>query len=217
MDIGLKWQPYHENVLNEWRKQASVNLWLALASRYHYDSLCNLLTYPTIIISTISSVGIFGIDSNVAKYLISTLLILSGVLTSVNKHIGAPEKSQEFLIRAKDYYSFIRDIDYILLTDPKDRDEVTATMKRLKVMLDRNLDIQVEPPLKIIKQYEAKFKDLEEDILHMQPSFEQQQSAVINRLARPIMGNKTVLPPLWPMLSSKRINLTETVRVVQDA
>ena len=216
MENAPKWQPSHENVLSEWRKQVSVNLWLSLASRYHYDSLSNLLTYPTIIISTVSSVGIFGIDTNVAKYVISVLLIVSGIMASINKHIGASEKSQEFLTRSKDYYSFIRDVDYIILTEPKDRDEVTATMKRLKVTLDRYLDIQVEPPLKIIKQYEAKFKDLEEDLLHMQPTFEQQQSAVINKLARPIMGTKIVLPPLWPMLSSRRIN-NSNVHIIQEA
>lgn len=167
--IGLEWLPHHDEILRSWKKQAAINLWLALASKYRYDIINNWLTYPCIIISALTSIGIIGMDNIMwGKYAMSGLTLFSAILSAINKHYGAAEKSQEFYMRSKDYYSFIRELDYLLNLDVRERPMVYECLTRLRAAFDRIVDLQMEPPLEIIREYEKKFKPLEMSILGLQ-------------------------------------------------
>lgn len=167
--VVLTWQPYHEELMRSWKKQAAINLWLALASKYRYDIINNWLTYPCVIISAFTSIGIIGIESYVAgRYVMSGLTMFAAIMTAVNKHFGAAEKSHEFYMRSKDYYAFIREIDYLLTVSSAERPPVDECMMRLRSTFDRIVDLQLEPPLEIIREYEKKFRPLETSILDLQ-------------------------------------------------
>lgn len=156
-----KWDESHDNLLKLWRKQASINLWLQLASNYYYAKLNDYLSYPAIIVSAATSIGVFGSDNSLAgKFAISILALIAGTLTAINKHCRAPEKSQEFALRAKDYYTFIREIDFIMSTKREERPVMSETLERVKATYDRIVDMQMEPPIHVIRDYEKKFRPL---------------------------------------------------------
>ena len=156
-----KWNESHDMLLKLWRKQASINLWLQLASNYYYTRMNDYLTYPAIIVSAATSIGVFGSDDSLkGKFAISILALLSGILTAINKHCRAAEKGQEYALRAKDYYTFIREIDFILSTSKEERPSMTETLERVKSAYDRIVDMQMEPPIHVIRDYEKKFRPL---------------------------------------------------------
>jgi len=162
LERQTKWNENHDSLLMLWKKQAHINMWLQLASNYYYTRLNDYLSYPAIIVSTATSIGVFGIDdkSLAGKFVISILALLCGVLTAINKHCRAAEKSQEFALRAKDYYTFIREIDFILSTSHEERPFMTETLERVKGTYDRIVDMQLEPPIHVVRDYEKKFRPL---------------------------------------------------------
>lgn len=161
------WKESMETILKSWRREASVNLWLQLASYYYYSSIADFLTYPSIVLSAGTSIGVFGLQDTLAgKYVASVLVLSAGVLTSLLKHSRASEKSQTFMLCSKDYYMLIRDIDYILTTEPADRASPTDVLQKVKITYDRIVDMQLDPPLHIIRKYNSKFKrSLEETLI----------------------------------------------------
>ena len=165
---SIEWMEYHDDILRNWKKQAAINLWLALASKYRFDIINNWLTYPCIVISASTSIGILGLDKfEGGKYALSSVVLFSAILTAISKHFGAAEKSQEFYMRSKDYFAFIRELDYILSLHFNERNNVIETLTRLKAQFDRIMDQQLDPPLDVIRQYEQKFKPLDDSILQL--------------------------------------------------
>ena len=136
-------------------------MWLALASKYYYSSMNNWLTYPGIIISAITSIGVVGLGcEGPGLYVLSVLNLLGGILNTICKQAQPAEKSQDFYLRAKDFYTLIREIDYLLAINSHDRPPVNEVMLRIKSDLDRIMDQQMQCPLKIIREYEEKFQPL---------------------------------------------------------
>jgi hypothetical protein len=156
------WGTSHEDLLKNWRKQCTVSLWLSFASKYYFEKINNWLSYPSIVLSTISSVGIVGWDcDHVGMYVMSAAMLLAGILTTINKHLMAAEKSHEFYLRGKDYYALIRSIDYYLALDRDDRPSSDEVVLTLRTNLDKITDQQIDFPLYIIREYEKKFKPIE--------------------------------------------------------
>ena len=156
------WKDYHDELLKSWRKQATISLWLSLASKYMYNRINNWLTYPSIILSAMTSIGIAGFECvPELRYILSGMTLLSGVLTGINQHVQAAEKSQEFYLRAKDYYSVVREIEYILSIDKTDRPPPNEVLITVRNTLDKIIDQQCDFPLIVIKEYEKKFRSLE--------------------------------------------------------
>lgn len=187
-DKCTKWTDAHDNLLKVWRKQSTINLWLQLASSYYYARLNDYFSYPSIIISAATSISVFGNDNSLGgKFAIAILALLSGILTAINKHCRAAERGQEFALRAKDYYTFIRDIDFILATHKDERSDMGETLERVKSTYDRIIDMQLEPPIHIIREYEKKFKPLEASFLtDLQSEMRSNKSDTSQRMTPPI-------------------------------
>lgn len=157
-----EWRESHKALLHEWKRQAAVCMWLQLASHYHYARINNWLTYPTVVITAFTSIGVWGIESSTAgKFVMSTVSLFAGILATISKHCRAAEKSNEFQLRSKEYLGIIREIDYILALDEDQRPEVGETMLRIRSTFDRIMDLQLDPPLNVIRLFEDRFKSLE--------------------------------------------------------
>lgn len=158
----MEWKEYHDNLLRQWRKHASISLWLSLASKYMYTRINNWLSYPVIVLSVGTSIGIAGLSCDpIGNYVMSGLTVLTAIFASINQHVKAAEKAHEFYMRAKDYYSLIREIDYILALDRSDRPEPNDTLLNLRNKFDKIIDQQYDFPLHIIREYEKKFRPIE--------------------------------------------------------
>lgn len=161
-----EWRESHTELLHEWKRQAAVCLWLQIASHYHYARINNWITYPTVVITAATSIGIWGIEnSEIGKFIMSGVSLFAGILATVAKHCRAAEKSNEFQLRSKEYLGIIREIDYILALDVDQRPNVAETMLRIRGAFDRIMDLQLDPPLAVIRLYEERFRSLESSML----------------------------------------------------
>lgn len=163
------WKQEYEAILMSWRKLSAINMWLSLASKHMFEKINNWLTYPSIIISVFMSIGIIGLNNcsdgaTVETYVLASLTLIAAILTTINKHLGAAEKSHEFYVRSKEYYALIREIDYILALNIHDRPEVFETIVRMRADLEKIIDNQMDFPLHIIQKYETKYKSLESSL-----------------------------------------------------
>jgi hypothetical protein len=95
--------------------------------------------------------------------------MLSAFLVGMNRHARAAEKAQEYMLRSRDFYSLVRDIDVLLSTPIDERGPYLETMSRLRNEFDRVQDMSLDPPLHIIQLYERKFCAIERDLYDMQP------------------------------------------------
>lgn len=162
------WKPEHDELLATWRHQAAVNLWLQVGSSYYYRKLADFLAYPSIILSTITSISVFATlqNSKIGPYLTSAMAMLSGILVGVNKHVKAAEKAECFSICSKEYYALIREIDFILSTPTFERAAKKETLANIQTTFDKVVEMSLDPPLHIIRQYENRFKPIETQLLH---------------------------------------------------
>lgn len=167
-----QWHDAHESLLKTWRRQASINMWLQTASSYYYRRMNGYLAYPSILLSAVTSIGVFGIDTcdNAlgGKYITSCMSLISAFLIGINKHAQAAEKAQEFMLRSRDFYSMIRDIDVLLSTPKHERGTCSEVMTRMRSEFDRIVNMSLDPPHHIILQYEKKFRALEQDLYDLQ-------------------------------------------------
>lgn len=161
------WKEEYNQILKTWRKLSAINMWLSQASKHKYDKINNLLAYPSIILSVFISIGIIGVDtcdSVIGTYILASITLVSAILTTINKHMGAAEKAHEFYVRSKEYYALIREIDYLLSLNMNDRPEPYETIIRMRANLEKIIDNQMDFPLSIIRDYEHKFRSLESSI-----------------------------------------------------
>lgn len=162
------WKPEHDRLLTTWRQQAAVNLWLQVGSSYYYRTLADWLAYPSIILSTITSISVFATlqNSKVGPYVTSVMALVSGILVGINKHAKAAEKAESCTICSKEYYSLIREIDFILSTPTFERGSEKETLANIRTIFDKVVDMSLDPPLHIIRRYEQKFKPIETQLLN---------------------------------------------------
>jgi hypothetical protein len=159
------WTSHHDELLHSWHKQASINFWLQMASNYYYGLLNAWLAYPSIILSTATSIGVFGMNGMTGKYITAVMALMSAILIGILRQAQAAEKAKEFILRAKDFYILIREIDYLLATEYDDRETAKEIMSRLRRTFDRIVDMSLDPPIHIIRSYEKRFRPLEASLL----------------------------------------------------
>lgn len=155
------WDQSHNALLRTWRRQACINLWLQLSSSYFYERFNNWTTYPSIICTTVSSVGVFVTDHPAMRYCIAGMSLLSACLIALNRHSRAPELAQDYGTKTREYASFIRSLNFILILPFDQRPCVKETLTKLRADFDRINDTQTEPPINIIRMYEKNHHSLE--------------------------------------------------------
>jgi hypothetical protein len=131
-----------------------------MASSYYYKRLNTFLAYPSIIVSTVASIGAFGFGQ-VSKYVASSLSLLAAVLVALGQYTQSAQRAQDFVMRAKDFYAIIREIDFILSLPMTERENAPLTMSRVKVQFDRAVDMSLDPPIHIIRMYEKTYHSLD--------------------------------------------------------
>lgn len=156
-----EWEAAHDELLRTWRRQASINLWLQSASAYYYERLNNLVTYPAILVSAVTSVGMFASENEIMRYVLAGLSMFSACITALSRQMRAAEKAQEYTIKARELGKFVRYLNFLLTLEMKQRPSVQEAITTLRIDFDRINDTQLEPPLNIVRLYERNHKSLE--------------------------------------------------------
>lgn len=166
-----EWDQKSEALLREWKEKASGYRWLHNHARMHHKSISDWLSYPSIIISSVTGVGGFAfmnptgdgteVPENVRWFQLAfaTLNVIGGILTSVSKFSQSSSLVEKHSIASIAYSKLYRSIDMELTLDPEHRQQksVADLVRSFREHYDRLLDESPDLPCKSIIAYQKKF------------------------------------------------------------
>ena len=168
-----EWCPKQEALLYKWAERAAGYRWLHNHARLRQKQISDRLTFPTIIISSITGVGGFAVlspDGSSKKqsliiaciqYFFATLNILSGILTSVAKFSQSQKLSEAHSLMCIQYAKYYRSIDLEMSLERKDRIPVLDFVNKCKEEYDRLLSESPDIPAETIEAFNREFPDKE--------------------------------------------------------
>lgn len=164
-----QWCDKYDDLLKRWRKYCAIHMWLQMRSYYLYSTIDDWLTYPVILLSTASSIGIFSTPSTdcastgskIERYVMGSLALLAAVLASINKHNQSADKAYNYQERCREYQMLIRKINYILAQPYEDRNEVAEVVTEIRGEIDKVTNQQRHPPRWIIRAFNQTHQELD--------------------------------------------------------
>lgn len=168
----INWTTTHEEILKEWKAKCFVHLWLQDASAYYYIKMYNWLSYPVIILTSLSSVALFSSDNQVLKYFASTMTLVSGILTAITRHYKPGELHQQHALTTRRYNNLIRCIDTCLSLTFNMRQPPSIFIERIGCDIDNLASNQIDPPIHVKRNFERKYGTIDrmlygEDIVEL--------------------------------------------------
>jgi len=170
------WCDREERLLRRWAEKAAGYRWLHNHARLHYKWLTDMLTYPCIIISSITGVGGFAVlnpsDDNISsdmrrniiifQYTFAFLNVIAGILTSVAKFSNSSSMMEAHSSMCIQYSKFYRNIDMELSLDADHRSmNAIEFVNKQRQEYDRLLDEAPDIPLKSIYEFNQTFPEKE--------------------------------------------------------
>jgi len=168
------WCEKHEKLLKSWAERAAGYRWLHNHSRLHYKKQNDYLSYPSIIIASITGVGGFAVlnpsgNENVStdtknkimiiQYMFAFLNVLGGILTSISKFSQSSTLADSHSVMCIQYSKYYRNIDMELSLDEVDRTCVVDFVKKCREDYDRLLDEAPDIPAISIQAFNVEFPD----------------------------------------------------------
>ena len=168
------WCEKQEKLLKSWAERAAGYRWLHNHARLHFKKQNDYLSYPSIVIASITGVGGFAVlnpsgNDNVSsetrakimiiQYLFAFLNVLGGILTSIGKFSQSLSLSEAHSAMCVQYSKYYRNIDMELSLDVEDRTEVVDFVKKCREEYDRLLDEAPDIPSISIQAFNLEFPD----------------------------------------------------------
>ena len=169
------WCPKQEKLLIGWAEKAAGYRWLHNYSRMFYKKQNDWLSYPCIIISSITGVGGFAVlspndqtmsDSKkqqiiAVQYFFAFLNVLAGILTSVSKFNNSTKMMETHSAMCVQWSKFYRNIEMELSLETEHRGEVNVFVTKCRQEYDRLLDDSPDIPSNSIDAFNMTFPDKE--------------------------------------------------------
>ena len=169
------WCPKQEKLLVGWAEKAAGYRWLHNYSRMFYKKQNDWLSYPCIIISSITGVGGFAVlspndqtmsDSKkqqiiAVQYFFAFLNVLAGILTSVSKFNNSTKMMETHSAMCVQWSKFYRNIEMELSLETEHRGEVNEFVTKCRQEYDRLLDDSPDIPSNSIDAFNMTFPDKE--------------------------------------------------------
>ncbi len=165
------WCPKQENLLIRWAEKAAGYRWLHNHARMFYKKQNDWLSYPCIIISSITGVGGFAVlspnDQNMTsdqkqkivifQYFFAFLNVIAGILTSISKFNNSSRMMEAHSVMSVQYSKFYRNIDMELSLETKYREDVLDFVNKVRLEYDRLLDDAPDIPSHTIEAFNETF------------------------------------------------------------
>lgn len=149
-------------LLIKWRTRLFVNMWLQERSMYFYESVNNALTYPIIVISSVSSATLFSTNNVAIKYIVGGLTLVTGILTSISRQMRPAELYQQYAMTTLRYQALVRRIEtYISLPLTMREDDPVTFMRKIEVEMSALMENQVNPPPYVKSMFQKRFGSLD--------------------------------------------------------
>lgn len=158
---NILWNTDYEKILKEWKAKSFVNMWLNMKSSYYYNSLNDWLTYPVIILSSISATILFSTDISIARLIIAIFYICTVIIAGLLIELSPGQKSEQYMVSARRYTILIRNIDYCLSIPPYMRTDPIKFIEKVNIELDNIADVENIIPKYIIKNFEKQYGSIE--------------------------------------------------------
>jgi len=169
------WCPKQEQLLIRWAEKAAGYRWLHNHARMFYKKQNDWLSYPCIIISSITGVGGFAVlspnDQNMSseqkqkivifQYFFAFLNVVAGILTSISKFNNSSRMMESHSVMCVQYSKFYRNIDMELSLETKYREDVLEFVNKVRLEYDRLLDDAPDIPSHTIEAFNETFPDKE--------------------------------------------------------
>lgn len=167
------WCHNQEQLLIRWAEKAAGYRWLHNHARVFYKRQHDWLSYPSIIISSITGVGGFAVLSPdtdsmsdvqrqkiiIFQYFFAFLNVIAGILTSITKFNNGSRMTEVHSVMCVQYSKLYRSIDMELSLDVKHREDVLEFVNRIRLEYDRLLDEAPDIPSNTIYEFNQTFPD----------------------------------------------------------
>lgn len=169
-----QWCDKQEKLLKSWAERAAGYRWLHNHARLHFKRQNDYLSYPSIVIASITGVGGFAVlnpsgSENVShdtktkimivQYFFAFLNVLGGILTSIGKFSQSLSLSEAHSAMCIQYSKYYRNIDMELSLDVQDRTCVVDFVKKCREEYDRLLDEAPDIPAISIQAFNLEFPE----------------------------------------------------------
>ena len=173
-EVPTPWCDKQEKLLKSWAERAAGYRWLHNHARLHYKGQNDYLSYPSIVIASITGVGGFAVlnpSGNedlepstrtkimIVQYFFAFLNVIGGILTSISKFSQSSSLSENHSVMCIQYSKFYRNIDMELSLDARDRSCVMVFVKKCREEYDRLLDEAPDIPAISIAAFNLEFPD----------------------------------------------------------
>jgi hypothetical protein len=170
------WCEKQEKLLVRWAEKAAGYRWLHNHARLYYKKQHDYLSYPSIVIASITGVGGFAVlnpsgnddvstDTKnrimVVQYFFAFLNVLGGILTSISKFSQSSQLAEANSAMCVQYSKFYRNIDMELSLDVLHREDVVDFVQKARQEYDRLLDDAPDIPAISIQAFNMEFPDKE--------------------------------------------------------
>ena len=169
------WTDKQEKLLTRWAQKAAGYRWLHNHARLLFKNQHDWLSYPTIIMSSITGVGGFAVlnpsaaaDATmkarilVLQYFFAFMNVASGIINSVSKFNNCGKLMEAHSLMCVQYSKFYRNIDMELSLEPKDRTQVLEFVTKCRMEYDRLLAESPDVPARSISAFNKQFPDRED-------------------------------------------------------
>lgn len=139
------WTVHQEEILNLWAEKALLYRWLHLKTAEYYSFINNLLTYPTILLSSVLGMSGFAMITRekptmfeiIIAYIMAGCNFLVAVLSSIQKVKQYSEKSEQHTTASVAYIKFYREIKLELAIDRGSRAYSIDFCKTMKTKFNK--------------------------------------------------------------------------------
>jgi len=171
-----QWCEKQEKLLIKWAEKAAGYRWLHNHARLYFKRQNDYLSYPSIVIASITGVGGFAVlnpsgGDNVSdeahtriiviQYFFAFLNVMGGILTSISKFSQSSTLIETHSNMCVQWSKFYRNIDMEISLDAKHRVDVVEFVTKSREEYDRLLSEAPDIPEISIKAFNELFPDKE--------------------------------------------------------
>lgn len=170
------WTDKNEQLLMKWAEKAAGYRWLHNMARINFKKTHDYLSYPTIVLSSITGVGGFAVlnpsgsenTSETSKqnilmiqYLFAFMNVIGGIITSISKFNNSLQLSEAHSAMCIQYSKFYRNIDMELSLEKENRVNAIKFVAKCRQEYDRLLSEAPDIPYNCILAFNRDFPDKE--------------------------------------------------------
>ena len=161
VDGGGDWTSYHDDIIRRWKSQVFVYMQLQSNSCYFFRQVYNLMSYPVIILTIMSSATVFTSREDAVRYVVSAMSIISAILSTLIRQIRPAELSQQHGLYSHRYRIILHSLETCMKTPIHMRKDVAYFLDRIQSEINNLITSQLDPPGIVVRKYEAFFGPVE--------------------------------------------------------